>query len=151
MFLTCNTKVVKYPHRSCSPWGAGAIWEIAENRTEGTAGGELRRGTLGVCVAGVSCVRGTGKEKKALGNGVGSISAYLGARGVVGSEEIIRVKGKCLSICRSRRGEGNFLWKQTDSKTISKEILNACVIVGIQRVLKVECPAWREPPSYADI
>lgn len=63
MFLTCNTKVAKYPHRSCSPWGAGAIWEIAENRTEGTAGGELRRRTLGVCVWQGSLVLG-GQERK---------------------------------------------------------------------------------------
>lgn len=64
VFLMCNTKVAEYPSRSCSRWGAGTIWEIAENRTRATAGGELRHGTLGVRETWCSQHLGGTKEKR---------------------------------------------------------------------------------------
>lgn len=79
-------------------------------------------------------------DKRKWGGG-GGISVHLGG---VFSKVLTGRSPEQKERVRSRRWwEGGILWEQTESKTVSKGILGASVIVWTYRALKAECPAWR--------
>lgn len=81
--------------------------------------------------------------------GGGGISVHLGG---VFSKVLTGRSPEQKERVRSRRWwEGGILWEQTESKTVSKGILGASVIVWTHRALKASVQHGGEPPSDGGI